>query len=571
MASRYSIEAVFKATDQFTAPLKKMEAQNKKFINGLKGDFAKAKKSVEDFGKKMKSVIKKIGIGLTIGAGAIGVALVKVGKDAIQLASDLVEVQNVVDVTFGKDAEVINKWSKTALQSFGLSELQAKQFSSTLGAMMKSSGLAGNQITKMSMDLAALAGDIASFYNLDIEEAFNKIRAGLSGETEPLKVLGVDMSVTNLESKFGVQFKGLTAAEKTLYRYKYLMQATKDSQGDFVRTMSDSLANQQRVLKTTIEQMLATLGTVFMPALIKFSNEILKIIQGIDIEAIKSKLENFVNTIDFDKLIQNIKNIAVGFFNFTKSVFAVVQALKPFLPLFLLIFGSVKFMQTIQFIRDLIIVLKSLNIVMAITNGIMAANPFVLIGIAIGILIALIILLVKNWDKVKEAVVNFVSTAHTFLTNLFNKIYEFLDNAPLFIQFFTLPFKIAIDLARTLLQGWKNIITAFTQNGIKAGIIAIGKTMLAYLITPLKNTLSLLSKIPGVGRLTKGISVGVDNFHSSLLAPTTKEDRATTVIQRTETTARGEVVIRDTTGRATMTRPITKNNPQIKFKTSGAF
>lgn len=561
MASRYSIEAVFKATDQFTAPLKQMEAQNKKFINGLKGDFAKAKKSVEDFGKKMKSVIKKIGIGLIIGAGAIGVALVKVGKDAIQLASDLVEVQNVVDVTFGKDAEVINKWSKTALQSFGLSELQAKQFSSTLGAMMKSSGLAGNQITKMSMDLAALAGDVASFYNLDIEEAFNKIRAGLSGETEPLKVLGVDMSVTNLESKFGVQFKGLTAAEKTLYRYKYLMQATKDSQGDFMRTMSDSLANQQRVLKTTIEQMLATLGTVFMPALIKFSNEILKIIQGIDIEAIKSKLENFVNTIDFDKLIQNIRNIAIGFFNFTKSVFAVVPALKPFLPLLISIIGTVKAYQ---------VALTIAATAQMLMNAVMSMNPIGIIVIAIGVLIGLIILLVKNWDKVKEAVVNFVSTAHTFLTNLFNKIYEFLDNAPLFIQFFTLPFKIAIDLVRTLLQFWKNIISAFTQNGIKAGIIAIGKTMLAYLITPLKNTLSLLSKIPGVGRLTKGISAGVDNFHSSLLAPTTKEDRAT-VIQRTETTNRGEVIIRDTTGKATMIRPITTNNPQIKFKPSGAF
>lgn len=164
MASRYSIEAVFKATDQFTAPVKRMQSQNKKFVNAIQSDFNRAQKDLQQFANKMKSIVKGIGVGLTVGAGIIGAGLIKVSKDAIQLASDLVEVQNVVDVTFGKDAEVINAWSKTALQSFGLSELQAKQFSSTLGAMMKSSGLAGKEITKMSMDLAGLAGDVASFY-----------------------------------------------------------------------------------------------------------------------------------------------------------------------------------------------------------------------------------------------------------------------------------------------------------------------------------------------------------------------------------------------------------------------
>ena len=560
MASRYSIEAVFKLIDDFTKPIKKMQSQNSKFANGLKSDFAKAQRSVQQFANKLKSAVKGIGIALSVGAGLLGAGLIKVGKDAISLASDLIEVQNVVDVTFGKDAETINAWSKTALQSFGLSELQAKQFSSTLGAMMKSSGLAGKQIVRMSQDLAGLAGDMASFYNLDIEEAFNKIRGGLSGETEPLKVLGVDMSITNLQKTFGLdskQWQSLDAAQKQILRYKYLMKVTKDAQGDFTRTMSDSLANQQRVLKTTIEQMLATLGTTFMPALIKFSNEALKIIQGIDIESIKQKLDDFVNKIDFDKLINDIKDLVAQFFNWSKSAIKLIATLKPFLPLIISIIAAFKIYHAV------LLIVAAANMAF---NASFSATPIGLVILAVGVLIGLIIMLVKNWDKVKAAIISFANTASNFL----NSIYEKLESAPLFIQFLTYPFKIFIDMLRTGLAGVRAIIEAFKNGGIKEGIMQIGKTILAFLITPLKNVLSLVSKIPFAGNLAKGVSEGLNNFHSSLITPTTKEERAT-VTQRTETTTRGIVEIRDTTGKATMTRPIKSDNPQIKFSSSGGF
>ena len=582
MASRYSIEAVFKATDEFTSPIKKMQSQNKKFLNNMQSDFAKAQRSVEAFGKKIKSIVKGIGVGLIAGAGLVTAGLLKVSKDAIQLASDLIEVQNVVDVTFGKDADTINKWSKTALESFGLSELQAKKFSSTLGAMMKSSGLAGDKITRMSMDLAGLAGDMASFYNLDIEEAFNKIRGGLSGETEPLKVLGVDISTTNLQKTFGLdskQWQSLDAAQKQILRYKYLMKVTKDAQGDFTRTMSDSLANQRRVLKTTIEQMLATLGTVFMPALVRFSNEALNLIKSIDIESIKTKLEDFVNKIDFEKLINDIKNIAIQFFNFTKSAIKLIQTLKPFLPLLTKIVIALIAFKTAMIvvgyvsmfakaIKGLAVALKVAQVAQWLLNAAMSANPIGLIIIAVVALIAIIVLLVKNWDKVKAAITSFAQSAYNFLTS----IYEKLENAPLFIQFLTLPFKTFIDLLRTGYRGVIAIIDAFKNGGIKEGIMQIGKSLLAFLITPLKNFLNLISKIPGVGNLTRGISDSLNQLQSSLLTPTSKEDRAAaTITQRTETTTRGVVEIRDTTGKATMTRPITTQNPQIKFSSSGDF
>ena len=200
-------------------------------------------------------MVKKIAAGIS--AAQIGKAILNWGKAAIDAASDLAEVQNVVDVTFGDGAKQIESWSKTAGKQFGLTETQAKKFTSTLGAMMKSAGMSGDEIIGMSTDLAGLAADMASFYNLDFETAFQKIRSGISGETEPLRQLGINMSVANLEA-FALEkgitksFNAMSQAEQTMLRYQYLMQATADAQGDFART-SDSFANASRRVEAALD------------------------------------------------------------------------------------------------------------------------------------------------------------------------------------------------------------------------------------------------------------------------------------------------------------------------------
>ncbi len=201
----------------------------------------------------------------------IGGAIKDFATESVDLASDLEEVQNVVDVTFGDDARTIETWSKKANKQFGLTELQAKKYTSTLGAMMKSSGLTGKAVTGMSTDLAGLAADMASFYNLDFETAFEKIRSGISGETEPLKQLGINMSVANLEAYalsqgIDTAYESMTQAEQVTLRYNYLMQATADAQGDFART-SDSLANSQRLLSTNLDTLKANIGEALLPVI----------------------------------------------------------------------------------------------------------------------------------------------------------------------------------------------------------------------------------------------------------------------------------------------------------------
>ena len=192
-------------------------------------------------------------------------------KAGIDYASDLAEVQNVVDVSFGKSAASINDWSQKALEAYGLNEVTAKRYNGTLGAMLKSSGLTGDSIVSMSEKLTGLAGDVASFYNLDTEAAFEKIRSGISGETEPLKQLGINMSVANLEAYALSQgittaYDKMSQAEQTMLRYNYLMAATSDAQGDFART-SDSWANQTRLLSENWKEFVGKMAANLLPTL----------------------------------------------------------------------------------------------------------------------------------------------------------------------------------------------------------------------------------------------------------------------------------------------------------------
>lgn len=263
--------------------------------SGFQKAFSTAETAATNFQSKMDNVASKLdsiggamqGVGAKITAASI--PLMAFGKKSVDYASDLQEVQNVVDVTFGNNASAINDWSKAAANAYGQSELQAKQYNGTLGAMLKSMGLTDDAVMDMSTSMVGLTGDMASFYNLDMDTAFEKIRSGISGETEPLKQLGINMSVANLEAfalSQGIDksYDSMTQAEQATLRYQYLMQTTADAQGDFART-GDSYANQCRKMELSISTLSQTVGQVLLPY---FSQAVQKIqdligkFQGLD-------------------------------------------------------------------------------------------------------------------------------------------------------------------------------------------------------------------------------------------------------------------------------------------------
>lgn len=190
--------------------------------------------------------------------------LANLGKSAIGFGSAITEIENVVDVAFGSMSDKAYQFASTAKEQFGLSELAAKQYSGTMMAMMKSSGVAQDAASKMSISLAGLAGDIASFYNIDTDTAFQKIRSGISGEIEPLRQLGINLSVANMEAYalsrgITTSYNAMSQAEKVALRYNYLMSVTGDVQGDFART-SGTWANQVRLLTLNFQSLSAVIG-----------------------------------------------------------------------------------------------------------------------------------------------------------------------------------------------------------------------------------------------------------------------------------------------------------------------
>ena len=236
--------------------------------------------------------------------------LKKFGSQAIQTASDLEEVQNVVNVSFGSMANEVEAFAKTAIWSFGMSELTAKQTASTFMAMANGMGLAMKDGKNMSLQLTALAGDMASFYNVRQDVAQTALNSIFTGETESLKKFGIVMTEANL-SAFALSrgitksYSAMSQAEKVALRYHYVLKATANAQGDFVRT-SGSWANQVRVLKEQFNQLLGILGKgliqVLTPIvqvlnkllsyLIAIGNAIAKLFGGGKITSISNTLGN---------------------------------------------------------------------------------------------------------------------------------------------------------------------------------------------------------------------------------------------------------------------------------------
>lgn len=274
-----------------------------KTIKGITQNIEKESKkwdaSVDESTGNMESSFSAFLKGVAKGfvAAGIGKMLIGLGKDAIAAASDLEEVQNVVDVTFGDSAGKIEAWAKSAGKQYGLTETAAKRYTSTVGAMLKSQGMADDEIVQTSTDLAGLAADMASFYNLDFETAFQKIRSGISGETEPLKQLGINMSVAALEA-FAMEkgitksFSAMSQAEQTALRYQYIMQATADAQGDFART-ADGFANASRRIETAMDTIKTKGGGLLMEVVAPLVSGLADFLNLVTDEGMTTALDDF--------------------------------------------------------------------------------------------------------------------------------------------------------------------------------------------------------------------------------------------------------------------------------------
>ena len=225
--------------------------------------FNKGTTSLSKQANGLKSIFS--GIGKTIAKVFAVTQLVKFGKEAVDLASDIQEVQNVVDTAFGDMKYKMESFAESAIEMYGISKLTAKQTGSTFMAMANGLGLADKAASDMSLQLTALSADMASFYNKKQDVTSTALKSVFTGETETLKQFGIVMTEANLEAfrlAQGIEtsYKKMSQAEKVALRYNYVMQQTKLAQGDFAKTQN-SWANQTRILAERWKEFLSILGS----------------------------------------------------------------------------------------------------------------------------------------------------------------------------------------------------------------------------------------------------------------------------------------------------------------------
>lgn len=298
------LDHLYQSLEKVSGSLSRISAKNA--LSGLANAAKSAASGVASGAKQIASHFSLIGsssskirtatsslkglLGAVIGFYGIR-SLVNLGKDAMELSSDLTEVQNVVENAFGPaGTEAVEKFTETSIQKFGLAELAAKQISSRFQAMGKSMGITGqmiaeanervgksmddmydsstNDLSGMSLNITKLAADMASFYNVDQEAAAQALSTIWTGQTRPLRQYGLDITQATLAEwamKHGIDadIQSMTQAQKTMLRYQYVMAQTQMVQGDFNRT-AFTWANQTRILRQQFEMLGKTIGDVLI-------------------------------------------------------------------------------------------------------------------------------------------------------------------------------------------------------------------------------------------------------------------------------------------------------------------
>ena len=350
---------------------------------------------------------------------------------AAKYASDYEENLNKIDIAFGENSQSVKDWANTARNEFGLSKVQATESVSAFGALAKGIGLSTKEAAGMSTTLSGLSADLGSYFNVGTDEAAKALEGIFTGESEALKKFGVVMTDTNLQqfaADQGLVWNEMSQTEKTMLRYQFVMEKTKDAQGDFSRT-SDGTANSTKIFKSAVQDLATSIGTNLLPII---TPVIQKVTEWID---------------KFNQLSPE-----------TQKIITIVGLLVAAIGPVLIIVGKVA--------TGISSIISLVNLVGGATTA-LSLGPMVGIVAAIGAAIAIGVLLYKNWDKIKAAakalgdkIKSVWTSIKTATTNAWNSV----KNA------ITAPFTAAYDKIKNIIKtikGWFPIKLGKIFKGIK--------------------------------------------------------------------------------------------------------
>lgn len=259
----------------------------------MAGRLDRAGASGDSMGARIASGAKIAALAATAAAAGLAVFSVKA-------ASDMAEAQNKVNVVFGESAEAINAFARGAAQNLGLSRSEALSAAGTFGNLFVAMKIGKPEAAAMSQGILTLASDLASFNNISTTDALEKLRAGLVGETEPLRALGVNLTAAQVETQaLAMGFKKvggeLTASSKAQAAYALIMQQTTTAQGDFKNT-STGMANSLRIIEASVKDAATEIGGKLLPLVEPLISGLAQALPGA-LAAAMPVLEGFGNAI----------------------------------------------------------------------------------------------------------------------------------------------------------------------------------------------------------------------------------------------------------------------------------
>ncbi len=503
-----------------TAELNKMENELKAVtteLNTKTSTWYKLSESMDKVGEKMKALGGKMSsIGKTLSA-AVTLPIVGVGTAATKMAIDAVESENLFEVAMGEMAEKARKWSEETSEALGLNEYNVRKNVSVYNSMLTSMGLTVDEALNMSQGLTQLSYDMASFYNLQPEEAFEKLKAGISGEAEPLKALGIlinDTTIKNYAYINGIAKQGeaLTESQKVQARYGVILESTKNAQGDLERTM-DSPTNKIRVMKEQVQQLSIQFGQILIPILekvISFIKPLLDKFMGLSKEQ-----QQMIVTVGLiaaavgplilivGKIITVVGSLASMFSSASAAMTTAGGASTILGTVFTALTGPVAI--AITAITGLIAIFISLyknndelrNVVNKTWNEVKTIISGIIEGLKS--LFEIFIEFSKQiWNKYGQDIINIISKAFTMISTIIKNILEIIKNI----------INVAINILKGNWQGaWDSIkiLTSSVWNNIKSiisttldllkGIISVSINVISNTISGVWNNIKSLTTI----------------------------------------------------------------------------
>lgn len=375
------------------------------FQEGL-GDAEKRLKASQRSIAKTADGFKNIGAKLSL---AVTAPLAAFAVTSFNTASDAAELQSSFDQTFGKMSGSMNQWAEDMGNALGRSTQEMQKAANTFGIFFNTA-VDPAKAAAMSQTFSKLAQDLGSFYNTDTETAIEKLRSGLSGESEPLRDFGVFLTEAGVKAKameMGLTGVGneLTEQEKILARYQLILEATKNAQGDVERT-SAGTANQVRAAKAAWEELQVTIGTKLLPVITPLITKLAESLKWF--ASLPKPVQDFTLaavgvTAALGPLAFGLGSLLSGF---GKVLPLIVKIAPAFVTMSTVITGTV--------IPVLATVARSL-IGLAIAGG-----PLTLIVAAVGA----VYLAWRNWDKIGPIVQNVYTAVKTWLIDKLNSVWE---------------------------------------------------------------------------------------------------------------------------------------------------